>query len=864
MSSPASPPLSPVVRGTSDSKDAFFLDSNLRRLIPDAQTLTHVLAGQSIRVLTDAELAAIPLGTPLPSRKDGQIVKQFFANPPPGQLYYFMAGGLRRQLPDIATVQALEKSGTPVASLSAVDLAAIPSGSHWLTLADGALYKGVGSVFAFAIATAHKRAVPNATTFRDLGYSVANLLTAAASDLALVPDGVPFPSTSRFLLPPPADIPLVLLPGAAGNAAFQGSQILLRVFPDDVHDNSFEPELTDDERAARSAYLVQSKSGPDAAKAAFAALARQLGTERAAWVASTNDPSASKASQWTRAPFTNVLPERWIVIGYQGTAAGQVLAVGPAIADSLALGVAPDSHGPSTDPGTQWVTDFNKAIEAGMAFRIDLAAGQQHGFDRLLVFGLKTSLSGKDSAARLGDLLQAHHYTDGVELLALNTPTNNTENVKSGFSSNDTDYASLYTLELGPPLCPSRFTADGERLARALGIDRAIFAHVRGADGGQDEQAQAMNTVLWPATWGYYLSQMVAGSVPTPDVLLPAARDHFADHVRARGHFPTVRIGQQPYGILPVCSSADWKSLEGRPLDAPLMSLLGRLRSTWRNSIPNVPRLPGSADPEASLASLLGMTPSSASFIVRNMLGPEYIFASWDFIQKDISNTWWTALAHKSLADTGDLASVMANTRIANATYLGQFRSISDAIIAPAPLDGVPAPAFIAQLAALGWQGLRDVALPSAPVPLLFLLLRHAALREYLDTALDLLTAAGSAQPRERFEPELLGISSGVTRPTAWDLLSRELPGHGAVGTFLDGAKKNSAVPTFASFWDAFARLSKYSAPDLDALTREVFDLASYRLDGVDHFTGPLPLGQSSEPLSPTRESSSPRQLMRG
>jgi len=340
-----------------------------------------------------------------------------------------------------------------------------------------------------------------------------------------------------------------------------------------------------------------------------------------------------------------------------------------------------------------------------------------------------------------------------------------------------------------------------------------------------------MSTVLWPATWGYYLSQIVTGSVPTPEVLLPAARDHFADHVRARGHFPILRIGQQPYGILPVCWSAKWESLEGRPLDAPLAALLTRLRTTWENSIPNVPRLPGASDPEAALVSLLGMTASSNSFVARNVIGPEYTFSYWDFIQKDIAKTWWTALTQKSLADTGDIASVMANTRLANSTYVKQYRSLSDVIVGPAPLDAMPSPSFIAQLAGLGWQALRDVALPPAPVPLLFLLLRHAGLRECLDTALDLLTLAGAAQAQERIEPELLGISSTATRPTAWDLLQRELPGQGPVGTFLDGAKKNPSFPAFVSFWNSFTQLSQFSATDLDALTREVFDLASYRLD---------------------------------
>ena len=94
-----------------------------------------------------------------------------------------------------------------------------------------------------------------------------------------------------------------------------------------------------------------------------------------------------------------------------------------------------------------------------------------------------------------------------------------------------------------------------------------------------------MNTVLWPATWGYYLDQIVTGAVPDPGTILPAARDHFNDHVRARGHFPILRIGRQPYGVLPVCGARTGSRWKAAPLDAPLASLLARLRTTWENSV---------------------------------------------------------------------------------------------------------------------------------------------------------------------------------------------------------------------------------------------------------------------------------------
>jgi len=70
-----------------------------------------------------------------------------------------------------------------------------------------------------------------------------------------------------------------------------------------------------------------------------------------------------------------------------------------------------------------------------------------------------------------------------------------------------------------------------------------------------------------------------------------------------------------------------------------------------------------------------------------------------------------------------------------------------------------------------------------------------------------------------------------VIRPTAWDLLERALPNHGPVGAYLDSAKTDVSIPSFAAFWSALSQLSGFSAAALDAAVREVFDLASYRLD---------------------------------
>ena len=828
MSSGTTPTLSPFVSGTTNTAQAFFLQGEVRRAIPDTETLNFMLAGQSVRVLSDAELAAIPAGAALPSRKDGTLMTQDFAAPPPSVTYYLMTAGQRRRVPDIATAVILTKS-SPVVKVELADLTAIPEGTALPTRADNTLYRGTAEAFAYIMSGGDKRAFPDATTLRDAGHDFSALLPISDVDAALIPSGAAFPSSSHFLKPPNADVPLLLMPVRL-ETRFQGTELWLRFYPDDVHNNGFEPQLTADEAAARTTYLQQAKAGGDSASSAFADLARRYGPARAAWISSANVPTGTKTAQWTIAPYTNVLPERWIVLGYTAVAGRQLLAVGPAIRDPLQLGPSPTSAGPMSDDGMKWSTDFTTAIADGMAFRIPLTTAQLAGFDSIVVLGLKSGLGPQDSAARLADLIEAHHYTDGVELLALNTPTNNTDDVSAGFSASQTNYDQVFAVEQGPSLCPSRATADGDRLAAALNIPPATLSHVKGADGNQDEIANAMNTILWPATWGYYLSQMVNGSVPNPSVILPAARDHFVAAVRARGHFPILRIGKQPYGVLPVCWSAAWKPLENGPLEAPLAGLLAGLRTTWEDSLTNVPRLPGSSDPEASLVSILGMTSSNSSLSARNVIGPEYNFSYWNFVQKDLAATWWSAQSQKALADAGTFSASIANTRLASVTYANDPRILADLLVAPSPLNGQPAPSYIAQLAALGWQALRDVPLP-APIPLLFLLLRHAALRQYMDSAFELLAAAAAATPAEGIEAELLGFST-VVRPTAWDILNRTLPGHGVVGIFLDGARSNATVPDFAPFWKVFNQLSSYSAADLDAAARESLDLASFRLDG--------------------------------
>ena len=275
MSSGTNPLPSPFVRGTTDTKSVYFLQPPSRRLIPDRDTLKFVLGSQSVRVLSDADLAAIPLGSPLPSRKDGTLIQQHFTSPPPAVTVYLMTAGQRRRSPDLATTIILTKS-LRVVEVELADLDAIPEGALLPSRADNTIYQGTRNAFAYILANGAKRVFPDATTFRDAGHDFHALLPISAVDAELIPDGAPFPTTSRFLNPPSADTPLVLLPVRL-ETRFQGAELWLRVFPDDVHVNSFEPELTNDEQTARTNFLNHANSGQDAARTGFASLCTSLG-----------------------------------------------------------------------------------------------------------------------------------------------------------------------------------------------------------------------------------------------------------------------------------------------------------------------------------------------------------------------------------------------------------------------------------------------------------------------------------------------------------------------------------------------------------------------------------------------------------
>ncbi len=433
-----------------------------------------------------------------------------------------------------------------------------------------------------------------------------------------------------------------------------GVELLVRIYPDDVHVEVHEPELMDEEIAAGRAYwqatlaadTAQEGDRPAARLAAWAQLAGQFDPQRAAWIAQALAPQMPgdgeepvfpepprRKEAWTRAPVASALPDRWVILGYRG--GERIFAEwGRPVPDPLPVGLSPEAEipipvegEPALDPALRWMFDFDEAERLGMGVRVPLGTGAVQRIDLLLALGVKASVDDQDSARQLAGLLDSHHYTGGLGFIRQGSPTNNTGEARAAFNQPDITFARSFAIERGEPLFTSGDGSNGDITAAALGLDPGLFAHL--ADAGLQEQGEArcMNAALWHSTWGYFLDQAMA---PVFNRTQTAEfRRHFVDHVRARGPLPALRVGNQPYGLLPVTSL----DRLGRDLSsaarAPIFDFVRKLRDLfWKPGIDGVPHVAAGGDPDRTLLEILGMEASSLEFAGRPVFGGHY-FRNW-------------------------------------------------------------------------------------------------------------------------------------------------------------------------------------------------------------------------------------------
>ncbi len=362
----------------------------------------------------------------------------------------------------------------------------------------------------------------------------------------------------------------------------------------------------------------------------------------------------AKKQSWTEAPQVNLLPERFVFTAYQNNAI-VINELGNQI--PYPLYVAPNPGLPAEDQFTKdadgtilmpdelkWLTDFDTAIANGMGIKLNLTAAQAgKGFDKLIVLGTRLSANETKGQQLVEDLFdKLYKSRDGLQILPQGTPTNNTEDTASYHQSVEDSDTSFELLKKGDLFAFSSETKqmkDGQYLAKALGIDPMKLMSVPNAGGTDMADAENINTVLWPATLGYFFEGMLQ------PVLSPAAIGNtqyfFNKYVSGRGKVPAIKIGKQPYGILPTTafSSIEWfqKINDNFALAAikensfpaflsGLYTLLLQIDKDWEKLLPKVSYVgKPESDAHQDLLNVLGLSASSVEFYARNAVSAKQV-----------------------------------------------------------------------------------------------------------------------------------------------------------------------------------------------------------------------------------------------
>ena len=121
-----------------------------------------------------------------------------------------------------------------------------------------------------------------------------------------------------------------------------------------------------------------------------------------------------------------------------------------------------------------------------------------------------------------------------------------------------------------------------------------------------------MQTALWPATLGYCDKMLLRRCWTTARASGSAA--FLTRYVSGRGAVPAIRIGRQPYGILPTTahSRIGWRPA-GPAAFAGLAQRLGARDADWAAMAPASPASAIGRDPHATLLDILGLHPRRPS-----------------------------------------------------------------------------------------------------------------------------------------------------------------------------------------------------------------------------------------------------------
>ena len=471
--------------------------------------------------------------------------------------------------------------------------------------------------------------------------------------------------------------PVLLMPVAIQTRYDDATtRLMIRIYPDPLHAFQHEPGLTEKEIASAQRYWTQRFANPDDSVSPWQEIAIPYGPMRAAYLVRTLTPTnvgqignaaepgfdlaaVPLAAPDAREVVAAVLPDRFVAVGFRngvevlrkwGAPVADLLPMSPLL-DPLQVD-DPAAWNPFSGDRA-WLVDYPAAVAAGMAITVlpsDLKNGATLalGLDRLVVLGVDWTQTPASAAALVAELLSNHEHAEGLKFVAQGTPTNNTGSVRAGFAANGGDVAAALDPTVADAqgaaiadaaaaatpgaVVPDELAGAGARLQLLLGLpapqagvgfDATL---IPGADLQEGATAGHMSNALWNATLGYTLRYFWNPLDPNQTLLTDAAIDtlraHVVRYLRPSGPLSALRVGNQPYGIVPI-TARGFVADPSSALEREMLEALGWFRPYWETAAKLVPTM--SVPAAHKLHQVLAMQPWSVAKQFWQVVGPAAI-----------------------------------------------------------------------------------------------------------------------------------------------------------------------------------------------------------------------------------------------
>lgn len=381
-------------------------------------------------------------------------------------------------------------------------------------------------------------------------------------------------------------------------------RIRLRVIPDEPWFARHDPDPSDAELEALRTYLRAGMRGAPRQQLAWASFTHRHGGGRAVWLTRTfgelfdehgdipDGRRPTTQSDEPRFPQLSGFPSHlqvWIArAGGAPEVAGTMTVDVERLVTDLPLPLA-QGDGSELEARPRWWESWDEAVAGGLATTLYLD-GPLDDIDVLYVIGL----DGGEPAELFGD----HRDAGRLGLIGAGTPTATVDGVPAAGRVPDAD-AWAEVRDTAP-------TDAQRRVSQALTGDADALGRLPGGDGAD---ARPLVAALWPALWGHALRDVWGLGAGVDE-----AGAWAAELLAPEGPFPTLRIGAQPYGLLPVTALSAWKPAPGDPqVERAIVPAVHRLREVWAAAADDAGNVEG-ADARR-LLQLLGRSPVSPEYV---------------------------------------------------------------------------------------------------------------------------------------------------------------------------------------------------------------------------------------------------------